>query len=258
MEQNKSALDRALTILECISTYPSGISLSDIAKETGIPKTTAFRLIETLNERSYIELDEFSERYTIGVKTLEVGIKGLRNLDLVEVSIPYLREMSFNTGETSFLGVYNDGEIVYLYKSEGTKAIQTTAQLGTSRPAYCTGLGKAILADMPMEEVDRVLSKEMKKFTKNTITDRIEFYEELAKVRLTKIAVDDEEIEMGLTCFAVPIYNFTGNAIGAISVAGPTERIHKNKDHLLPVLKETGNQISRRLGFVPSMKSTKR
>jgi IclR family KDG regulon transcriptional repressor len=82
-------------------------------------------------------------------------------------------------------------------------------------------------------------------------------YEELAKVRLNKYAVDNEEIEMGLTCFAVPIFNYTGNAIGAISVARPSERIDMDNELLISTLKDTGNQISRRLGFVPSMKSTK-
>lgn len=258
MEQQNSALDRALTILECISLYASGISLADIVKETGIPKSTTYRMLETLTERNYIELEEASERYTIGVKTLEIGIKGLRNLDLVEVSIPYLKELSNQTGETSFLGVYSNGEVVYLYKSEGTKAIQTTAQLGSSRPAYCTGLGKAILADMPIEEVDRILKGEVKQFTNKTITDRVRLYEELANVRLNKYAFDDEEIELGLSCFAVPIYNFTGNAIGAISVAGPSERVMNSKQEIITTLQDTGIQISRRLGFVPSMKTIKR
>ncbi len=102
--------------------------------------------------------------------------------------------MGLLVGETSFLAVYNAGDVVYLYKAEGTSSIQTTARLGSRRPAYCTALGKVILANLSIEETDRVFEKKLTKFTEKTISDRLKLYEEFAHIRSDGYAVDDEGI----------------------------------------------------------------
>lgn len=160
-----------------------------------------------------------------------------------------------NVGETSFLDVYNNGDVVYLYKAEGTSSIQTTARLGSRRPAYCTALGKVILANLPIEETDRIFEKKLSKFTEKTVVERIKLYEEFAKIRTNGYGVDDEGIEYGLYCMAVPIYNYTGNVIAAISVSGPIKRLNENKENIIEALTNVGGMISKRLGFVKAMKS---
>lgn len=247
---NASGVDKVLTLLEEISDHPEGISLAELVKRTGIAKTTAFRILETLTEREYVMLDGMTERYHLYLKSLELGIKGLMNVNLVEAAIPCLKTLSANTFETCFLGVYNSGHVVYLYKSEGTLSIQTHARLGARLPAYCTGIGKALLAYQPLEEIDRVLNEPLTAFTENTLVDRVALYEALADIRLKGYALDNEENEVGLTCVARPIFNYAREIVGALSVAGPTHRMQLKIDEVNEELEQACSLISRRLGFI--------
>ncbi|HIC1790456.1 TPA: IclR family transcriptional regulator [Escherichia coli] len=249
-QATSSNIDKVLTLLETISDHPNGISLAKLSKQTQIAKTTVFRMLETLKTREYVTLDPETERYMLDVKSLELGIKGLMNINLVEVSIPYLKKLSSRTNETCFLGVYNNGHVIYLYKSEGTLAIQTNAQLGSRMPAYCTGIGKALLAYQSQEEIDQVLKGPLTPYTDKTITNRVELYEVLADVRLNGYSFDNEENEEGLTCVAKPIFNYTGNVIGAISVAGPTNRMTLKLDAVIKELKTVCQAVSKRLGHI--------
>ncbi len=248
--QNSSNLDKVLTILEVISDHPTGISLADISKETRIAKTTVFRILETLRNREYVSLDNLTERYLLDIKTLELGIKGLMNVNLVEVSIPYLKKLSNKVNETCFLGVYNHGYVVYLYKSEGNLAIQTNAHLGSRMPAYCTGIGKALLAFQSPEEIERVLHTPLSKVTENTITDKTALHEMFSGIKQRGYSIDNEENEEGLTCFGKPVFNYTNKVVGAISVAGPTNRMNKKQTDIIQELSDVCNIISRRLGFI--------
>ncbi|WP_263773104.1 IclR family transcriptional regulator [Propionivibrio soli] len=253
-EKLNSSIDKTLSILEFVSRSTRGVSLAEIVKVVGIPKTTAFRILDVLLAREYVAWDQDSERYSIGLKTVEVGLSGLIGQDIVEVSIPYLRELATTVGETSFLAVYNNGDVVYLYKAEGNQAIVTTATLGSRRPAYCTALGKAILANLPIEEADRIFEKPLEKLTEKSVVDRMQLHEEFAHIRMNGYSIDDEGIEVGLYCLAVPIYNYTGGVVAAISVSGPVKRFCDNKERIVEELKHVGAMISRRLGYVRAMR----
>ena len=108
-EKLNSSIDKTLSILETIAQNAKGLSLADIVKSVGIPKTTAFRILEILSAREYVSWEPDSEKYSIGIKALEIGISGLVGQDIVDVSIPYLQDLSATVGETSFLAVYNNG-----------------------------------------------------------------------------------------------------------------------------------------------------
>lgn len=249
-----SSVDKTLNVLEAVAQNAKGLSLAEIVKIVGMPKTTAFRVLEILAEREYVTWNKENERYYIGVKALEIGLSGLIGQDVVDVSIPYLQELSMSVGETSFLAVYNNGDVVYLYKAEGTGSIQTTAHLGSRRPAYCTALGKVILANLSIEETDRVFERKLTRLTEKTIIDRVRLYEEFATIRANGYAIDDEGVEYGLFCLAVPIYNYTGNVIAAISVSGPIKRLNEGRQQVVEELMQVGATISRRLGFVAAMR----
>lgn len=256
-EKVNSSVDKTLNVLEAVAQNAKGLSLAEIVKLVAIPKTTAFRILEILAGREYVTWNKENERYYIGIKALEIGLSGLIGQDIVDVSIPYLQELSMSVGETSFLAVYNNGDVVYLYKAEGTGSIQTTAQLGSRRPAYCTALGKVILANLSIEEADRVFEKKLNRLTEKTIVDRVKLYEEFANIRAKGFAVDDEGVEYGLYCLAVPIYNYTGKVVAAISVSGPIKRLHENLERVTEELMQVGATISRRLGFVAAMRQRK-
>ena len=253
-EKVNSGVDKTLSVLEAVAQHARGLSLAELVRMTGIAKTTAFRILEILSAREFLACNRESGRYTIGIKALEIGLRGLVGQDIVEVSVPYLQELSAVLGETSFLAVYNEGDVVYLYKAEGTASIQTTARLGSRRPAYCTALGKAMLANLPVEAGDRVFEKELPRLTDKTVTDRLGLYEEFARIRSQGYAIDDEGVERGLYCLAVPIYDYTGKVVAAISVSGPVKRMQDNREAVVEALRQAGAAISRRLGFVAAMR----
>ena len=256
-ERLNSSIDKSLDVLEIISKNSKGLSLAELVKMIGMPKTTVFRILDVLKAREYVVLDQNTEKYSIGIKSLEIGISGLIGQDIVEVSIPYLHNISEKIGETSFLAVYNSGDVVYLYKAEGTRSIQTTARLGSRCPAYCTALGKAILAHLPIEEVDRIFEKKLSKFTSKTVTERVELYEEFANIRANGYASDDEGMERGQFCLGAPIHNYTGSVIAAISVSGPSKRMQENHEQIITELIVVRESISKRLGYVSAMKYKK-
>lgn len=251
--KSNSSVDKTLSILERLSEHKNGLTLAELIKLIDIPKTTAFRILEVLVAREYVTWSPDNERYYNGIKTLEIGMRGLAGMDIVDVAVPCLQDLSATVGETSFLAVYNRGDVVYLYKAEGTRSIQTTSSLGSRRPAYCTALGKAILANLPHEETDRIFEKKLDKLTDKTIVDKLRLNEEFAKTRINGYSVDDEGVEHGLYCMAVPIYNYTGNVVAAISVSGPLKRMNENKDQIVQELKSRGAVISRRLGYVKTL-----
>ena len=253
-EKLNSSIDKTLSILEFISGNSRGVSLADIVKSLGIPKTTAFRILGVLLAREYVGWDRDSEQYSIGLKTLEIGLSGLIGQNIVEISIPHMQDLSLALGETSFLAVHNRGDVVYLYKAEGTLSMVTRCTLGSRRPAYCTGLGKAILANLPIEESERVFEKPLEKLTDKTVVDRIALLEEFARIRQDGYAVDDEGIEYGLYCMAVPVFDYTGRVVAAISVSGPIERMHENREKIVEKLRSVGGVVSKRLGHIEAMK----
>lgn len=252
-EKLNSGIDKTLSILEFISRNSRGVSLAELVKSVGVPKTTAFRILGILLAREYVTWDRDSEKYSIGLKTLEIGLSGLIGQNIVEISIPYMQELTSAVGETSFLAVYNSGDVVYLYKVDGTQSMATRCTLGSRRPAYCTGLGKAILAHLPVEESDRIFEKPLEKLTDRTIVDRIRLHEEFARIRLNGYAVDDEAIECGLYCLAVPLFDYTGRVVAAISVSGPVERMKESREKIIEKLQSIGGMVSRRLGYVKAM-----
>lgn len=253
-KDSSSSVDRVLSIMDLISKEGNGVNLSAISKELNIPKTTVFRLLEKLTGRGYLTYEEKTEKYSIGIEAIIMSMTALTNMNVVEISIPYLKELALNTEETAFLGVYNEGEIIYLYKEEGTRSIVMTSQLGSKRSVHSTGLGKAILSGFPIEHVTEILKeKGMKRMTKNTITTPNDYLKELTDVRLNGYAMDNEELEEGLGCYAAPIYNYSGKVVAAICVSGPIDRVVQNKEILIKELLEAVDHISKRMGFVPSM-----
>jgi IclR family transcriptional regulator, KDG regulon repressor len=255
--QPNSTVERALNILELIASKQEALGVGEIAEELGLAKSTTHRLLETLKNNRFVEQIDTLDKYNIGIKAIEVGMSGLVNWNIVDISAPHIKQLASTLNETAFLAVYDQGEIVYVYKAEGNQAVTTNAQLGMRKHVHCTSLGKAIVSNFHIEEVDNILTeKGMRQFTNRTITDKQEYFEELSKVRLQGYAMDDEEVEEGLTCFAVPIFNYTGKAIAAISVAGPTERIIAKKDNVVSALKNVNSYVSTRLGFVQAMRKS--
>ncbi|NTZ16152.1 IclR family transcriptional regulator [Paenibacillus sp. JMULE4] len=256
LPKTNSTLERALILLEKLASGKGGLGIGELSEATQLPKSTTHRILETLQKYKFVMQEPSTEKYFIGLKAIEIGMSGLHNTDLVEAAIPHMQDLVAHTEQTSFLAVYNEGETICIYKVEGTSSVITNANLGTRHPVHCTGLGKAILAFYSLETVDKIISEHgLQRFTPTTITDHQQFLQELSEIRKKGVAKNYEEFDEGMSSFAAPIFDYTGRVVAAVSVAGPTARIFEMQDEIEARLIEKSSLISKRLGFVPSMRS---
>jgi len=191
-------VDRALALLEVLSHQGPDLTLVQISEMLKLHKSTAHRLLMVLERHRLIEKNSNTGKYRLGLKLFELGTKAIGQLDLRERARPYLERAVLDTGETVHLCVYDDGEVVYLDKVEPTRSVRLTSSVGRRNPAYCTSVGKAIMAFLPAEQVEIAAQKlGFRQLTRKTISNMLELRAELAKVRKLGYAVDNEENEEG-------------------------------------------------------------
>lgn len=222
-----------------------------VALQLELPLGSAHRILLDLAGESVIERATNGE-WELSYRLLEIVGMQLERVQLPRLARSVLEQLANDTRETTFLAVPSRDEIVYLDKVQIDLQLQLNVELGTRRPMHCTGLGKAILAFMPRPHQDQLLAgAPLRAYTPSTITDPINLRLELERTRQRGYALDREEIIPGVHCIAVPILNYTGLPVGAISVAGTTPKTEGERlDALVERIRSAGDYISRRLGFV--------
>ena len=243
---------RTLQILNFISENGYPATLKQISEGLQIPLSSTYDIVNTMLEMKYLQYaDKVARTYFIGLKAFRSGAAYIRDIDFVKVAKPYLKEMSKKTKATAFLGVKSDENVVYLDKVEENVGVRTTALLGVGKGMYYTGLGKAILATMPTEEVEKLYrGKKLVAKTSNTICDLEKLKEELFLVRQLGYAVDNEEGERAIFCIAAPVRNYESNVVAAISIANLKEVVeHKGVEKYINVVVDSAMKISRELGY---------
>ncbi|MFP4016510.1 MAG: IclR family transcriptional regulator [Halanaerobiales bacterium] len=218
------SLDRSLDIIEELVFSDKNLGVTELSNRLGLHKSTVHRLLATLVYRGYVEQDEY-DRYREGLKLFEIGGIVLNKLDLRKRLKPYLMQLQEDTTETIHLGILDGREIVYIDKEETTETIRMYSEVGRRIDAYCTSLGKVLLAYKNIDIVDLYRDKTLRKYTDNTITDMGELRRHLDHVRKQGFAVDNEEQELGIRCIGGPIFDYQGEICAAFSIAGPTTRM---------------------------------
>lgn len=244
------SVERSLSILEVLSDYSEGLGVTDISEKVGLHKSTVYRLLSTLMHRDYVTQDEETNKYRITFKLYELGSKKLRKMDILSASKLYSKKLMESVNEVVHIVVREGNRIVYIDKVEADNTIRMASSIGKRSPMYCTSVGKAILAYLPVEEVEEVWNNSrIERYTLNTKTRLEDLKKELEIVREKGYAIDNEENEPGVRCVGAPIFNRFGEIEGAISVSGPTIRMTDEKiDAIaLEVLKYAG-LISKELG----------
>lgn len=244
----KSAL-RVMEILELLLDHPEGLTVKEISDALGFPQSSTFNLVQTMLQNAFLSQNQF-KIYKLGPKLIHIGTRAMESLDLLTEAQPYLTELMKRTDETVFLAVLSSDEIVYLAKIDSNRSIRTSAQIGSRKPLYSTGLGKAFLAFMPQEARTAILDKvELKALTPKTVTDRKKLEEQLDSFIDSGYSIDDEEGEEGLFCIAAPVWDVRHQMVAAVSVAGPKERMYPRKDNTVAQLLGTTKKISESVGF---------
>ncbi|GAA4664507.1 MULTISPECIES: IclR family transcriptional regulator [Amycolatopsis] len=215
------AVERVCLILNLLQESVDGITLNEVAQTTGLPKSSAFRYLWTLENHRYVERDEAGGLFRLGLGF--VGMQS-RHLEILrERARPFLEQLRDDIGETANLGLLDGDHVIYLDIVESRRGVRLAASRGDRDPIHCTALGKAIAAQLPEDRVRELLDETgLARRTDNTITSIDEYLEELGKVRRVGYAIDDRENEDDGRCVAVPLLGTRLPA--AISISGPSSR----------------------------------
>jgi DNA-binding IclR family transcriptional regulator len=242
------SVGRAVAILEQFrDTRVLGVTT--IANRIGIHKSTCFGLLHTLQLLGYIQQDQETGLYSLGLKAFELGQAYIGNLDLRALARPFLTDLMERFSETVHLVVAEGHRAVYIDKVETPSAMTISSKIGREAPLHCTGVGKALFAFMPEVERAAVVAEGLHRYTEFTLVDPDVLETNLAAIRAAGYAMDDQEREIGLRCVAAPIFNARGQATAAISVSGPSSRVTYEKAmELAGVILTSTREISRQLG----------
>lgn len=245
------AVSKALDLLQALADANAGHSLAELSRELGLPKSSVFRHLVTLEDAGYIERVPGNEAYRLGLKLFELGSLVAAQFDVRHEAIPFMRHLLATFQETVNLAIMEGGEVVYLEILESTRSIRMSAQPGQRHSPHSTALGKAMLAYLSEVEVEAILASHgLPALTSRTITTVEIFKAELAGVRERGYAVDDMENEAGARCVGAPIFNHRGEAVAAISVSGPADRMRPPQiDAVGKELVRATRAISKRLGY---------
>ncbi|MDW8342695.1 MAG: IclR family transcriptional regulator C-terminal domain-containing protein [Geminicoccaceae bacterium] len=244
------SLERALKLLKTLSAATEGMTLSELALVVGLPASTVHRLLTTLEAERFVRFDPAEATWRIGVEAFRVGNAFARSRDLVAIARPYLRRLMEDTGETANLYLAVDGEAVCMAQVECRQMMRAIARPGGRVAMHASGVGKAILAGLPSEEVHAVLRRHgLPKLTERTIDTPRKLEAELAAIRSRGWALDDEEHALGLRCVAAAILDEHGRPAGAISVSGPSVRIPDGRlPELAAAVCRTARELTRAIG----------
>jgi DNA-binding IclR family transcriptional regulator len=249
---NIRVLDRAFRIFSLLSDGKPR-PLVELSEAISLSPSTTFRILSTLAYHKYIERDEVSNQYHLGLACLQLAYAFLSSSDLRKVSLPILEALRDETKETIHLAVLDQMEVVYLDKLPGLHAIGImSSQVGGRAPSYCTGLGEILLAYQPAE-LARAYYKDHKfsGFTQRTITDVDHLIRHLEECRKLGYALDEGEHEEEVYCVATPIFDLNNQAVAALSISGPRDRMIPLQADLefIAKAKQAAQNISKKLGF---------
>ncbi len=244
------SLTRGLSILQCLARAEGGLTLTDVAQRVQLPPSTTHRLLSTLEKMAYVYQAGDLGLWYVGVEAFTVGSSFLANRDFVAHSHAYMRRLMEQSGETANLAILDGTEAVFIDQVQCREMMRTIVKLGSRVPLHASGVGKAIFAALPDDQIDAILKvKGLPRITENTITAPETMWASVRVIRQRGWSFDDEEHALGTRCVAAPIYDEHAEPLGAISLAGPCSRLPDERiKQLGPIVSHIAEDITRRLG----------
>jgi IclR family transcriptional regulator, pca regulon regulatory protein len=236
------SLARGLEVIETFEGHTQGQSVADIARQTGLSRAAVRRLLITLEQLGYAEYT--GRVYRLKTRVLKLGFSYLTSTSLPAIAQPILERITDAVQESSSLSVLEGDEIVYLARSAAKRVMSVGLSVGSRLPAYCTSMGRVLLAALPEQELAAYLDRiELRTLTPKTVTDKRVLHEMLCRVRTQGFALTDEELELGLRSIAVPVRNRQNRTVAAINVGVHAARVSAGEmiERLLPVLQENAH-----------------
>jgi DNA-binding IclR family transcriptional regulator len=229
MSESVRSVERALDVLLCFTDQTPELTMTQIAEQVGINKSTVHRLLATLERKRFVERDPLTGIYRPGIRLLQMAYLTLEKIDLRRLAAPYMSQLCEQQRENVNLSILDDIDVLYLHVVESPQRVKLAATSGQRLPAFCTASGKAILAFISEEKVKRIIERGIPKYTPRTLTSPLEFFEDLHLTRERGFAIAEQEFEDGINAIAAPIFNHSQQPIASISVAGPAYRLSRER-----------------------------
>lgn len=249
IESRVPSVDRALDLLELLATSDHGLTLSDVSRVFGIPKSSTHYLLHDLARRGYVERDPGGRTYSLGLQATGLATIRLTKSLLTALCEPYVKQLAKNLNLCAQLGILDAAEAIVIAKADPGAGKKFDSWIGRHFELHCTALGKALIAFVSKPELTKLFQNcTLPKHNPNTICSLQSLEVHLGIVRANGFAVDDEEHELGVRCIAAPIFNFLGRPIASICVFGPTDRLPKlNLKSLGSRVAAVATEVSRHL-----------
>ncbi|MDR3352883.1 MAG: IclR family transcriptional regulator, partial [Zoogloeaceae bacterium] len=243
-------LDRVLDIIDLLARAETSLGLSEVTHVTGMSKSTVHRLLSALHARHYVEKRP-DNTYRLGIRMLEMASYHINTLELLTESRPYLNALHSALNLTSHLGILEDYQVVYIGLMDSYPHAKLYAQVGKRSPAFCSSMGKCLLAGLGKEELDEALRHiTLLAYTAKTIVDPLALRRHLGQVRVQGWAMDDEEYQAGHRCVGAPVFDYRGDSLAAISVSGASAQIPEERiAAIVEQVQNTARAISRSMGY---------
>lgn len=225
MENCSQGVARICDVIEAVAQCSDGIGVSEIGRQTDLPKSTVHRILTSLAAKNYVQKDEATERYCLGYRFIAVAGEYMGQLNLRTACAPFLRQLSMDLAVTSHIAVLRDNMAVYIEKIQPYSYGCTYSEIGKTIELYCSSLGKCLLLGFSRSALEKYLEEtDFVRFTDKTV-DACTLKAELAEGRKSFVCYDIEEHEKGAFCVGSPIFDYTGQVIAAISISGITRDI---------------------------------
>lgn len=243
------SVDRAVEILELLAR-DGWIGATDVARALGIHKSTAFRLLGTLERHGLVEQSDQTAKYRLGPRLPQLASAVTADLDLRRHAHPVCERLAEEVGETVTIDLLENGEVVHVDQISRSSSVVSINWLGRRTPLHCTASGKVFLAFMPADARRTFLARELQSFTPHTVVDLRQLERQLDEIRTRGYGYTNEELEIGLNALAAPVRAAGGRVIAAVDLSGPSHRLSPERLPSFGVLtRAAGEEVSRRLGY---------
>jgi DNA-binding IclR family transcriptional regulator len=237
-------IQRALDVIEAIAEAPRGLTLTELAQELGLPKSSVLRLVANLEMRRYVEQDQ-NNRYRIGLRVFSIGGRALADNILRTCARPYLEDLALRVGESTYLAILDQEQALYIDRIESPMPVRSHSPIGSHRPLSVTAVGKVLLAGMGPAAAADILSS--RAGSGSPAPDDLD--QRLRRIAVDGYAIDVGEYDEGLTCIAAPIRDSHGDVIAALGLSGPSWRIPDDRlPTVVGLLIVNAQGVSRELG----------
>ncbi len=248
------SVEKAFDLLGCFSHDTPDYSMLEIAEKLSMSKGSVHRILLTAQKKGFIEKNQSTKRYQLGIKLFELGSVVMLRTNLSQESLPILRNVTYETGETSYLNIKESDEALCIQRVEGHNYLRVLfLEMGKKMPLYIGAGPKILLAYMNDKDIEEwfMRNHDLVKWTEHTVTDKELIWQDIRKIRERGFAESLEDVTSGVTSVGAPIKNSEGKVIAAVSIGGASMKFSDDKrKHFIKIVKDAGLQISKRMGYI--------